>query len=111
MLSAPVRRVLHLWAPGDGTGAYWCCRMGRRRTARGRQAMGREQRSFDEYDYDSGISVGSGASAPPSMASSIFHFRTENGCTYHAYKADEAPYYIPNYEAWPTRMREFPTQS
>ncbi|SPQ22703.1 5c773073-8df8-4bee-afad-dc7142566297 [Thermothielavioides terrestris] len=54
-------------------------------------------------DADSSISA-LGASYTTSVMSSIYKFREENGRTYHAYKADESTYFMPNDERETERL-------
>ncbi|EGS22913.1 uncharacterized protein CTHT_0013910 [Thermochaetoides thermophila DSM 1495] len=51
----------------------------------------------DNSDVDSVITTGN-LSETTSVASSIYRFRVENGRTYHAYKANENDYFLPNDE-------------
>jgi predicted O-methyltransferase YrrM len=45
-----------------------------------------------------------GLSDTTSVMSSIFKFREENGRTYHAYRAEEATYFMPNDERETERL-------
>ncbi|KAH6636831.1 S-adenosyl-L-methionine-dependent methyltransferase [Chaetomium tenue] len=56
-----------------------------------------------DSDVDSLFST-TGVSDTTSVSSSIFKFREENGRTYHAYRASEAAYFLPNDETENERL-------
>ncbi|KAK4156297.1 Phosphoethanolamine N-methyltransferase [Chaetomidium leptoderma] len=58
-----------------------------------------------DNDADSFMSAGD-LSYTTSVMSSIFKFREENGRTYHAYKASEAAYFLPNDERENERLAD-----
>jgi SAM-dependent methyltransferase len=52
----------------------------------------------EDEDGDSAMGSRGGLSDTTSVMSSVFRFREENGRTYHAYRAEEAAYFMPNDE-------------
>jgi hypothetical protein len=55
-------------------------------------------------DGDSAMGSRGGLSDTTSVMSSVYKFREENGRTYHAYRAEEATYFMPNDERETERL-------